>query len=870
MTKYLKPITIIPQELYVSRNADKQIKELIDYMGRPGYILVSRQMGKTNLLINAKRNLESDIDIITYIDLSNKFESARDCFRNIIDTIIETNLELLEDAMLDILTRRDKMKLSEHKEHSYELRRLLKNIKGKLVISLDEIDSLTQANYSDKIFAQIRSVYFDRVNFNEFNRLTYILSGVAEPSDIIKDSSISPFNIGQKIFLGDFTKTEYKELLVKSNITLDIDVEDRIFYWTNGNPRLTWEICSEMEDLINSGDKVNVSDVDDVVNIRYLKNFDRPPIDHIRILISKDIKLRDAIVAIKYGKTDVITDDVKSKLYLAGVLDSNYEEGQVKIKNRIIDLSLDDDWLDSLGQLESLSVGDADSLYSNQEYSIAIKQYEELLNNVDNLTFIEENQIHYKLAASFHHTQEYSKVIECCDACRFTLSANKSIFLELLWLKGSSYEKLGENEKAIKCYSEIIDLEHDNKSEIYFRSILDTIVMNISSSDENKYESTTQLFSDLFSDISIEKDNVNSTLKSNQISYFLALAYFTQGIFKLEVKNFNEARKSFESSLHYADDDAKLFPALELLKLVSKLGLDVNISNLYFDTIVDLVSDKDRLIPFYSTDFTITGTLVRDIIAFSVKIFDCDKVEFLINVLSENIKVKDYNFNSLIMEVADDFMKSNDHKRTLLLLNYIFSVDRKKVDPEEYFDASKMISYLDPGNDEARDVYFKGFQNYIKTSDNIDLLIFEKEIMRLREMDDHIKATALCNIILNSDGSIKGDISSRMLPIFFLKMLCEHSSEERLRMAYMLKEKLSETPPSEYKYARLDKKLVKHFEINANQIISELSLVEQVTYTEKRYGRNEKVRVKYPDGRVMNKKFKQVESQVKKGECIIV
>ena len=73
MGKLLKPFTIIPPEFYVKRDADRQLLNIIEDMGRPGYVLVSRQMGKTNLLLNAKREAESLDDIFVYIDLSNPF-----------------------------------------------------------------------------------------------------------------------------------------------------------------------------------------------------------------------------------------------------------------------------------------------------------------------------------------------------------------------------------------------------------------------------------------------------------------------------------------------------------------------------------------------------------------------------------------------------------------------------------------------------------------------------------------------------------------------------------------------------------------------------------------------------------------------------
>lgn len=70
MTKKLISETIIPRELYIERDADRQIEQIVNDMGRPGYILVSRQMGKTNLLIHTKRKLETENDIFAYIDKS--------------------------------------------------------------------------------------------------------------------------------------------------------------------------------------------------------------------------------------------------------------------------------------------------------------------------------------------------------------------------------------------------------------------------------------------------------------------------------------------------------------------------------------------------------------------------------------------------------------------------------------------------------------------------------------------------------------------------------------------------------------------------------------------------------------------------------
>jgi hypothetical protein len=116
-----------------------------------------------------------------------------------------------------------------------------------LLIILDEIDALTKTNYSDRIFSQIRSIYFTRVNFPELERLTYVLSGVVEPSEIIKDPKISPFNIGQKIFLNDFVYEEFIDFVGKAKLDLKDELFRHIYKWTSGNPRITWDVCSEVE-----------------------------------------------------------------------------------------------------------------------------------------------------------------------------------------------------------------------------------------------------------------------------------------------------------------------------------------------------------------------------------------------------------------------------------------------------------------------------------------------------------------------------------------------------------------------------------------------------------------------------------------------
>ncbi|HTE41024.1 MAG TPA: AAA-like domain-containing protein [Steroidobacteraceae bacterium] len=374
--KNLSPSTIIPSHLYVERAADRQLRSIIDDMGRPGYVLVARQMGKTNLLINMKRQRHADV--VLYFDLSNRFDSARAWFRYVLDSMLEAYPEIFNTAQEVIEMHRRTLKLEPNIEFDRHLRLLLKMTDRRVVIVLDEIDSLVNATYSDTVLAQIRSMYFSRVNYPEYERLTYVLSGVAEPTDLIKDKNISPFNIGEKIYLEDFSRDEFASFLLKADLHLPSRVVDSVFEWAGGSPRMTWDICAVIEDQVLDGRILDIKDVDEIVRALYLESFDRAPVDHIRTLVESDTQIRDAIVSIRYGKSAFLDDKIRSRLYLAGIIRAS-SGGVVQVKNRIVDLALSEKWL---GQLETVRKGllaAASESYEARNYRQALRQFEEVL-----------------------------------------------------------------------------------------------------------------------------------------------------------------------------------------------------------------------------------------------------------------------------------------------------------------------------------------------------------------------------------------------------------------------------------------------------------------------------------------------------------
>src|SRR5262249_35922436 len=86
---------------------------------------------------------------------------------------------------------------------------VLRRCPGRVVIFVAEIDVVRSLPFSPaEFFAGIPEGCNRRREEPEFKRLTFCLLGVATPSDLIQDTRTTPFNIGKRVELTDFTAAE--------------------------------------------------------------------------------------------------------------------------------------------------------------------------------------------------------------------------------------------------------------------------------------------------------------------------------------------------------------------------------------------------------------------------------------------------------------------------------------------------------------------------------------------------------------------------------------------------------------------------------------------------------------------------------------
>ncbi len=117
----------------------------------------------------------------------------------------------------------------------------------KLFIFIDEIDSILSLDFPvDDFFSFIRFCYNQRAIAPEYNRITFIILGVATPSNLIEyRHHTTPFNIGKAIEVDGFTFEEAQPLThgLEINSNNPQRVLKEVLAWTEGQPFLTQKLC---------------------------------------------------------------------------------------------------------------------------------------------------------------------------------------------------------------------------------------------------------------------------------------------------------------------------------------------------------------------------------------------------------------------------------------------------------------------------------------------------------------------------------------------------------------------------------------------------------------------------------------------------
>ena len=231
---------------YLPRPVDDELLKHCQ-AGDFSYVLTARQLGKSSLMVRTAERLNAAGTRTAIIDLTRLGANleAEQWYLGLVD-------ELVEQLDLDV-DYRDWWSKHAHLGNTHRLSRFLREValeaeNTPLVVFVDEIDTTLSLAFSDDFFAAIRACYNARSTDPEYKRLAFVLLGVATPGDLIRDPQRTPFNIGQRIDLTDFTLEQ--ALPLADGLALPQEQAQQVLSWvldwTGGHPYLTQRLCREL------------------------------------------------------------------------------------------------------------------------------------------------------------------------------------------------------------------------------------------------------------------------------------------------------------------------------------------------------------------------------------------------------------------------------------------------------------------------------------------------------------------------------------------------------------------------------------------------------------------------------------------------
>ncbi|PSN79948.1 hypothetical protein C8B47_09075, partial [filamentous cyanobacterium CCP4] len=232
--------------LYLSRQADAELLALCQE-GQFVYILSPRQIGKSSLMVQTRERL-AEIGIRSAeIDLQGKgvLATAEQWYLGLL-------VEIADDLDLDTNVvqwwqERNYLSITDRMTRFFK-EVLLAEVAEQVVIFVDEIDTTLSLDFTDDFYTAIRSLHEARSTEPVFHRLSFVLIGVATPADLVRDPKRTPFNIGRRVDLTDFTEAEALPLATGLGLPDELaqQVLRWVLAWTGGHPYLTQRLCQAL------------------------------------------------------------------------------------------------------------------------------------------------------------------------------------------------------------------------------------------------------------------------------------------------------------------------------------------------------------------------------------------------------------------------------------------------------------------------------------------------------------------------------------------------------------------------------------------------------------------------------------------------
>jgi serine/threonine protein kinase len=287
---------------YVTRPTDLEFESAI--LRGDSIVLVkgARQMGKTSLLARGMQQARQTGTRVVLTDLQ-KLNASHLAS---IEAFYLTLGDFLADQLnLAVLPEKawDKRRSPNTNFERYLRREVLGTQPTRFVWALDEVDRLFTCPFGSEVFGLFRSWHNERAldPAGPWSRLTLAMAYATEAHLFITDVNQSPFNVGTRLALDDFTLDQVADLNRRHGSPLQSQNElESFFTLVGGQPYLVRRGLNELaQGAVRFGEFAAQADRDEGVFGDHLRR--------MLVLLAKNLALTEAVRGILSGETSPST-----------------------------------------------------------------------------------------------------------------------------------------------------------------------------------------------------------------------------------------------------------------------------------------------------------------------------------------------------------------------------------------------------------------------------------------------------------------------------------------------------------------------------------------------------------------------------------